>query len=368
MHGGQDRDRLARGVDAREYLRRLGDAGQPLPEHLGPEMLQVQEDVVPIVADPAPFADLDGHGAADDVARGEVLRVGSVALHEPLAVGVGQIAAFAPRTFGHQAAGAVDPGRVELDELHVLQGQAGSKHHRVAIAGAGVGGGAREVGPAIPARREHGHVGAEPVQGTVIEVPGKDAPTGAVVVHEEVERDVFDEEFRVVAQALLVERVQDGVTGAIRRGAGSLGRAFAEVGRHSAERALVDPPVLGAREGDPEVFELDDGGDRLAAHVLDRVLIAEPVRPLHRVVHVPPPVVLAHVAERGAHAALGRHRVAAGRKELGHAGGCDPFGGETERRAQACPARADDDGIVFVVDDGVGLGHSFNSPERFGAR
>ena len=253
---------------------------------------------------------------------------------------------------------------MELDELHVLQGQAGPQHHRVAVPGAGVRRGAREVRAAVATGREHRHVGAEPVQGAVVQVPREHSAAAAVVVHEQVDRDVLDEKLGIVPQALLVEGVQDGVAGPIGRGAGSLRRALAEVGGHAAERTLVDPSILGAREGHAEVLELDDGGDRLTAHVLDRVLVSEPVGALDRVVHVPAPVVFTHVAERGADAALSRHRVASGRKELGHAGGGEPFGRQAERRSQAGSARADDDCVVFVIDDGVRLGHSFSSPGR----
>ncbi len=74
--------------------------------------------------DAATLADLDGHRAADHVARGQILGVGRVALHEALALGVGEVAALAARAFGDQAARAVDAGRMELHELHVLQRQA----------------------------------------------------------------------------------------------------------------------------------------------------------------------------------------------------------------------------------------------------
>ena len=58
--------------------------------------------------------------------------------HETLALAVGQIAALAPRAFGDQAARAIDAGRVELDEFHVLQRQSGTQHHGIAVSGAGV--------------------------------------------------------------------------------------------------------------------------------------------------------------------------------------------------------------------------------------
>src|SRR3989442_13642994 len=42
--------------------------------------------------------------------------------------------------------------------------------------------------------------------------------------------------------------------------------------RMAAERALVDPAVLEAVEGDPHVLELDHHLDGATAHVFDRVL------------------------------------------------------------------------------------------------
>src|SRR3546814_8259301 len=54
----------------------------------------------------------------------------------------------------------------------------------------------------------------------------------------------------------------------------------------------------GAAERHAEMLELEYGGHRLAAHVFDGVLVAEPVRPLHGDVHVPAPVILAHVRHR----------------------------------------------------------------------
>ena len=117
---------------------RFGNARQPLVQHLGIEMVEMQVDVILVLADAAAFADFDRHGARDHVARGEILGRRRIALHEALAFGIDQIAAFAARAFGDQAAGAVDAGRMELHEFHVLQRQAGAQHHGVAVAGAGM--------------------------------------------------------------------------------------------------------------------------------------------------------------------------------------------------------------------------------------
>src|SRR5690348_7618902 len=111
-------------------------------------------DMVLLLANAAAFADLDGHRARDHVARREVLRVGRVALHEPLALGVREIPSLAARTFGDEATRAVDAGGMELHELHVLQREPGAKRHPATITGASVGGRAREVRTAVAAGRE----------------------------------------------------------------------------------------------------------------------------------------------------------------------------------------------------------------------
>ena len=318
-------------------------------------MIEVQEDVILVLADAAAFADLDGHGARDDVARGQILGRRRVALHEALAFGIDQIAAFAARTFGDQAAGRIDAGRMELHEFHVLQRQAGAQHHGVAVAGADMRRGAGEIGAAIAAGRQDGHVGAEAMDGAVVHVQRDDAAAAAFVVHDQVDGEIFDVEFGGVPQRLAVHRVQHGVAGAVGGGAGALRGALAVMRGHAAERALIDLAVfLAARERQAPVLELVDRLRRVAAEIFDGVLVAEPVGALDGVVHVPAPVVLAHVAERGGDAALRRDRMRAGREHFGDAGGAQARFAAADHGAQAGAAGADHDHIVGVVLDRIG--------------
>ena len=61
VHGRQHRDRLAGHVDAGKYPRAFGNARQPLVQHDGIEVIEVQEEVVLVLSDAAAFADLDRH-------------------------------------------------------------------------------------------------------------------------------------------------------------------------------------------------------------------------------------------------------------------------------------------------------------------
>ena len=124
------------------------------------------------------------------------------------------------------------------------------------------------------------------------------------------------------------------MAGAVGGGAGALSRRpLPHVLGHSAERALVDLALRGAAERKAGMLELDDRSGSLAAQIFDRVLVAEPVGAFDGVVHVPGPVVRAHVAEAGGDPALGGDGVAAGREDLGDAGGLQPRAGRAHRRA-----------------------------------
>ena len=196
---GEHRDRLPGHVDPRENLRRLGDPGQPLVQHLGIEMIEVQVDVIVLAADAAAFADFYRHGARDHVARGEVLGGRRIALHEALALGVDQIGAFPARPLSDQNAGPVDAGGMELHELHVLERQACAQHHGVAVAGAGVGARAGEVGAAVAAGRQDRLVRLEAVDRAVVEIERDDAATAAVLVHDQIDGEELDEELSRVS-------------------------------------------------------------------------------------------------------------------------------------------------------------------------
>ena len=224
----------------------------------------------------AAFANLDGHGAADHVTAGQILGRGGIALHKALAFGIGQITAFAACAFGDQTARAINAGGVELHKFHVLQRQARAQHHGIAIAGTGMGAGGAEIGAAITAGGQNHGLGHEPVQGAVIQLPGRNAPAAAIF-HDQVEGEIFDKEFDILGQGLAIHGVQHGMTSAVGGGAGALHRAFAIIAGHATKGALIDLAIIGAREGHAPVLKLINSGWRITAQIFNRVLIAQPV-------------------------------------------------------------------------------------------
>ena len=158
------------------------------------QVRQVQVNMVLVRPNPAPFADFNRHAARHHVARGQILVGRRVAFHEPLAFGIRQVAAFAARAFGNQAARAENAGRVELHEFHVLQRQARARDHAVAVAGAGMRACRAEIGASIAAGGQHDHLGVEQVQRAVIQLPGQHALALAVIRHDKVGGEILDEE------------------------------------------------------------------------------------------------------------------------------------------------------------------------------
>ena len=315
-------------------------------------MVELEQQVVGVLNGATAFLDLGRHRPRHDVPAREILRRRRIALHEALAVLVEKIAAFAPDALGDQHAGTGHAGRVELPELHVLEWDSRPCRHAHPVAGTDERVRRRGVDPARPAGREQRRARLQQRDLAGLHLERGDAEHVTVGRAHEVERHPLDEELRVGADVALVERVQHRVAGAVGRAARALHRRpRAHVHHVSAERALVDRAVVVAVERHAEVLELVHQLRCFPAHELDRVLVAQPVGALHRVVHAPLPRVRPHVAERGADPALRGYGVRTRGKHLRQHGDPEPGFGELQRAAQARPARADDDRVELPHDE-----------------
>ena len=79
---------------------------------------------------------------------------------------------------------------------------------------------------------------------------------------------------------------------------------------------------------------LDNRVRCLLAHVVDSILISQPVTALDRVVHVPSPVILGHVTQSSIDTTLGGDSVRTSGEELGNACCLESGLGETEGRSK----------------------------------
>jgi hypothetical protein len=316
-------------------------------------MAQLEVDMILLGTDTAALANLHGHGTGDDVTAGKILGSRGISLHETLSLGVEEVTTLTTRTLSNQAASSVDAGRVELDELEILVGETGASNHGHTVTSAGVGRSAAEVGTAVATSSQDSVAGQEAVESAVLLVVRQDTAALAVL-HDEVNGEVLDEVVGVVPEGLAVEGVKESVAGTVGSSTATVSLAtLSELLGLTTECTLVNLAIFSSGEGAAIVLQLDDGGGGFAGHVVDGVLVTEPVGPLDGIVHVPPPVVLVHVAERGVDAALGGDRMTPRWEELGDTGCVETGLGKTEGGAQTGATGSDNDCVVLMVDDGI---------------
>merc|ERR1719352_104818 len=242
---------------------------------------------------------------------------------------------------------------MELDKLHVLVEQASPGHHGSAVTSAGVGRGGGEVGLASAALRHHSVVGVEPVDGAVLQAESNHSPALSIL-HQQVDGKVLDEVVAVIAEALAVQSVEEGVTGPVSNAAAPVSlTSLAVLVRLASKGTLVDLALRGPAERHPIVLKLNDGGGRLSGHVVDCILVSQPVGAFDSVIHVPPPIIRFHVAQSCVDASLRCHSVAASGEELGDDGGLETFLDKTKCCSEASTTSTNDHSIVLVVNNWV---------------
>jgi len=206
---------------------------------------------------------------------------------------------------------------VELDELKIGVVKTGSGDHGHTISGAGVGGGARLPGPTVAASGENCVLGVESVDRTVFHADGHATDAVALVIHDQISCEILDKVSCVVVKRSSVKSVEERVTSSVGDAAASMSLATLSVfERLTAKRALVDLAFWSSGEGHTVVLELNDGVGSFSSHVVDGVLVTEPIGALDSVVHVVLPAVLLHVAESSIDSSLSRDSVRSSWEEL----------------------------------------------------
>merc|ERR1719348_585299 len=272
-------------------------------------MVELEVDVVSLGTTASTLSDLDGHTPTDHVSGGQVLGHWSVPLHEPLTLAIDQVASLSSASFSHQTSCSVDTSWVELDKLHVLVGKSGSGDHGGAVTCAGVRGGGREVGLASAACGHHSVLGAESVNGSVLKTKSNDSAAFSIL-HQQVKSKVFNEVVTVISQTLTVKCVKKTVPSSVSNTAASVSlTSFAVLVALASKCSLIDLTLGGSAEGHSVVLQLNDSCWSLSCHVVDGILVSQPIRTLDSVVHVPPPIIGLHVTQSSINTSLSSHGV-----------------------------------------------------------
>ena len=294
-------------------------------------MHQLEVDVRAVRPGESPsLEDLGRDRPRDHVPGRELEDLRGVLRHEPLPRGVLQDPALAAGALGDEDAAFEERGRVELDELHVLQ-----ERPRVVGRGGPVPGAA--VGVRRPAVDPTGSAGGDDdgLRRHLLELTGllveSDDPLDPTFAHDDPGQLPLLVEREPLATELLPQSLQQREPGPV----GGVDRAREP---RAPERPLGERTVVGPAEDGAEMLHLDDRRAGLFAEELDRVLVAEVVGPLDRVEDVRVDRVV-H-ADRRVDAALRRPRMRPKRVQLRDDGDVPPGLDRREGRALTGETRA----------------------------
>ena len=225
---------------------------------------------------------------------------------------VQQVPAFTTTAFGDQHTSTGDTGRVELPHLHILHRDARADRHANAVTGVDVGVRGGLINTACAASRQHRCARFE-----INHFTGFNAQRGtpdhcAIFIFHQIECIPLGENSGVVFQVLLIQRVQQSVTGTVSRCRGTCRLLAAEVFRLAAKRTLINGAIIQTGEWQAHVVKLENRFRAGLAHIFNGVLVTDIVGAFHRVIHVPFPVIFMGITERNGDATLGRNRMRAG--------------------------------------------------------
>ena len=195
----------------------------------------------------------------------------------------------------------------------------------------------------------------ETVDGAIFHAHGDNAAAFAIF-HNQIEREIFDEEIRIIFQALLIQAVQHRVTGPVGRCGSTLnGRALTHILHMAAKGALINCAVCVAAKRNAGMLKLVHRSRRFTHHIFDRVLVAQPVGPLYGVVHVPGPMVRRVVTQRRRNSALRRNSMRTGWKNLRDTGCFQTGFSAAHCCAQARAAGSNNNRVIGMVDNLVSV-------------
>jgi hypothetical protein len=270
-------------------------------------MARVKVDVVidlAVPVDTLSVCDLRHNRPAHHIARRQIQQRRGVALHKALTVAVLENTTFTADPLGDENTHPLYARRVKLKKLHVLKGNPCACQNRGPVTGIGVGvGGDLEHPPESAGGKQH-RLGLEDVKLTGLELKHHDAPNGRAV-KEHVHNLVLIKKLDIAFDALLVERLQNHVTGTVGGVARAVYRPLAKMVRMPAKPSLGDLAVVKTAEGKSAIFQIVHRTHRVLGKDLCRVLVHQVVTTFHRVKGVPLRAVLLHVTKGCTNSTLG---------------------------------------------------------------
>jgi len=128
---------------------------------------------------------------------------------------------------------------------------------------------------------------------------------------------------------------------------------FAEMKRLSSESSLIDFSFRSTREWETIWLEFKHCSWSLLGHVMDGILITEPIWTLNGIKEVPFPVVLSHVSEGCIDTTLSSDGVRTSWEQLGDTSSLETFLDETKSGSKTSTTGTNYYCIISMVNNGV---------------
>jgi hypothetical protein len=235
---------------------------------------------------------------------------------------------------------------MELEELHILQGNIPPCHEGGTVSRVGVGVRGYPEHTAESSCGEYDGFGFEYVYLACCQFENHEAQALAFLYH-----NIYGMEFikkgHFVFDTLLVESLQDHMACSVCCITSSPDRGFPEVPRVPPETPLVDLSLWSAVEREAAVFQIIHGLDGFIRQKTGGLLVREVITAFDSVECMPFRIILFHVPEGCAYTTLGCSGMRSNREEF-RDNGCSGLLARLQGCVQACPSCSDDHHIVFM--------------------
>ncbi|MNC23333.1 hypothetical protein D3C75_713550 [compost metagenome] len=225
---------------------------------------------------------------------------------------VQQITALTTTTFCNQHTRTRNAGWVELPHFHILNWYTGTQRHANTVAGINVRVSRGLINTARTTGCQNGRFRFEINHFAGFDTQRGSTHHGAIGVFHQIKRIPFGEDRGFVLQVLLVQRVQQRVTGTVSRCRSTCRLLAAEVLRLAAKRTLINSAIVKTGERQTHVLQFQNRFRAGFTHIFNGVLVTDIVGTFYRVIHMPFPVVFVGITQRYGDTTLRRHGMGTG--------------------------------------------------------
>ena len=264
----------------------------------------------------ATFVDFHRHRTGNHVARSQVFHSRRITLHKTFAIRIQQDAALTTYTFGNQYPRTCHAGRMELPELHIFQRNTCTRANTQTVTGIHKGVGRRSVNTACTSGSKQHCFGMENINIACFHFHHSYADYITIFITDQIQRSPLNKKLCIGTNILLIQSMQHCMACTVGNRTSTFYGTLAVLGSMTAERTLINFTAFHAVERHAHVLQFNYCFRRSTAHKFDRILVAQPVRTFHGIVHMPIPTVFLHITERCGNTALCRYSMRTGRKYL----------------------------------------------------